>query len=101
MNVVREVAVILDLTRDYDRKIAAGVSHYVQEVKDWRIYLEVDPVNRLPDFRDWRGHGIIADVDDAEALRAVLGRAAPCVGIGRASSTSEVIRRRIAYVATD
>ena len=48
MSVCREVAVILSFNRDYDRKIAVGISRYAHQAGDWRIYLEDEPRNKLP-----------------------------------------------------
>jgi LacI family transcriptional regulator len=100
MNVYREVAVILSLNRDYDRKIAVGISRYAHQAGDWRIYLEDEPRNKLPALHDWHGHGIIADLDDKHVERFVLGLAVPMVGVGGFSSP--VFRPAgVAYVATD
>jgi LacI family transcriptional regulator len=100
MNVYREVAVILSLNRDYDRKIAVGISRYAHQAGDWRIYLEDEPRNKLPALHDWHGHGIIADLDDKHVERFVMGLAVPVVGVGGFSSP--VFRPAgVAYVATD
>jgi LacI family transcriptional regulator len=100
MKAIREVLAILNMERDYDRQIATGVSHFAHDTGGWRIYLEYDFANRVPDFHHWHGHGIIADLEDETVLRAVLGRGVPTVGIGGAATPNDV-PAGISYVATD
>jgi LacI family transcriptional regulator len=100
MSVCREVAVILSLNRDYDRKIAVGISRYAHQAGDWRIYLEDEPRNKLPAVRDWHGHGVIADLDEERVQDFVRGLPVAVVGVGGFSSP--VFRpANVAYVATD
>jgi hypothetical protein len=70
MSVCHEVAVILNLNKDYDRKMAVGISRYAHEAADWRVYLEDDPNNKLPALREWHGHGVVADLDDERVQSA-------------------------------
>jgi len=100
MSVCHEVAVILNLNKDYDRKIAVGISRYAQEVEDWRVYLEDDPSNKLPALREWHGHGVVADLDDERVLRSVRGLPIPMVGVGGFTGPA-LSSLGIAYVATD
>lgn len=100
MSLCREVAVILSLNRDYDRKIAVGISRYAHRAGDWRIYLEDEPRNRLPALHDWHGHGVIADLDDKHVQRFIMGLAVPAIGVGGFSSPI-FHPLNIAYVATD
>src|SRR5437899_1825011 len=99
MAIVHEVALIVNLNKDYDRKIAASISRYAHTAGNWRIYLEDELANRMPDFHHWRGHGVIADIDDEQILRRVLRLAVPWVGIG--GTPIDLIPPRIAYVSTD
>ncbi|NBX30675.1 hypothetical protein EBR04_09610, partial [bacterium] len=59
----RLVAVILDAARPYDRLIIGGVAHYAREHGGWSLYVEEDPLQKLPNLRHWHGHGIIANFD--------------------------------------
>lgn len=95
-----EVAVVLSLNKDYDRKVAAGVSQYAHEAGTWRVYLDDEPANRVPDVRYWRGHGVIADLDDPRVLHAVLGLALPTVAVGGGVPPA-LARPGIAAVMTD
>ena len=75
MQRLRHVALIVDAADPYDRKIITGVGAYVKEVGNWSLYVETDPLKKLPDLHRWQGHGIIADFDDAQGGggRARLG----------------------------
>jgi LacI family transcriptional regulator len=78
----RHVALIVDAARPYDRKIIGGVAQYVKERGDWSLYVEEDPLQKLPDLRGWRGNGIIANFDDRKVAAAVRGLKVPVVGLG-------------------
>ena len=81
-NAKRHVAVIVDAARPYDRKIIGGIAAYMQEVGNWSLYVEEDPLQKLPDLRTWQGHGIIANFDDRRVVEAVVGLNVPVVGVG-------------------
>ena len=78
----RLVAVILDAARPYDRLIIGGVAQFVREHGQWRLYVEEDPLQKLPDLAHWHGHGIIANFDDRHVARAIRGLDIPIVGVG-------------------
>jgi LacI family transcriptional regulator len=78
----RLVAVILDAARPYDRLIIGGVAQFVREHAQWRLYVEEDPLQKLPDLAHWHGHGIIANFDDRRVARAICGLDIPIVGVG-------------------
>jgi len=79
----REVALIIDPTNPYDRRIVRGVATYVEcEAADWSLYVEEDPATRLPDLETWAGDGILANFDNRRVARAVSKLGIPVVGIG-------------------
>ncbi len=82
MSRLRHVAVIVDAADPYDRKIISGVAAYVKESGNWSLYVEVDPLQKLPVLHAWHGHGIIASFDDRKVAAAVRGLAIPVVGLG-------------------
>jgi len=92
------IAVILDAARPYDRLMIGGVARYVRErAPSWSLYVEEDPLQKLPDLRRWHGQGIIANFDDRRVATAISGLSVPIVGVGggygwfdRASSTPYV-----------
>ena len=63
-------------------KIIQGVATYVQERGDWSLYVEEDPLTKLPDFRTWGGHGVIANFDARKVAKVVGSLAMPVVGVG-------------------
>lgn len=78
----RLVAVILDAARPYDRLIIGGIAQYVREHSGWSLYVEEDPLQKLPDLKRWQGHGIIANFDDRRVAAAIRGLTIPIVGVG-------------------
>ena len=76
------VAVILDAARPYDRLIIAGVAQFARERRQWSLYVEEDPLQKLPDLARWHGQGIIANFDDRRVATAIRGLDVPVVGVG-------------------
>ena len=76
------VAVILDAARPYDRLIIAGVAQFAREKTHWSLYVEEDPLQKLPDLTRWHGQGIIANFDDRRVATAIRGLDVPVVGVG-------------------
>lgn len=79
---LRNVALIIDSSQPYDRKIVQGVAAYVREVGHWSIYLEESRHQKIPDLCRWSGDGIIADFDDSHVANALRRLKIPVVGIG-------------------
>lgn len=77
------IAVILDAARPYDRLIIGGVARYMREqAPNWSLYVEEDPLQKLPDLKRWHGQGIIANFDDKRVATAISGLSIPIVGVG-------------------
>jgi LacI family transcriptional regulator len=79
---VRHVAIIIDASKPYDRKVIRGIGAYARQAGHWSLYVEEDPLQKLPHLRSWRGHGIIANLDDRRVAQAVSGLKTPVVGVG-------------------
>lgn len=94
------VAVILDAARPYDRLIIGGVAQYARERGRWSLYVEEDPLQKLPDLKRWHGQGIIANFDDRRVAEAIQGLAIPVVGVGGGYGWHDA-RSKIPYVYTD
>ena len=78
-----EVALIMDPARPYDRRIIRAIGAYVtQQERDWTLYVEQDPISRLPDLKAWGGNGIVANLDDKRVATVVQDVKAPLVGLG-------------------
>lgn len=79
----REVAIIIEPSRPYDRRIIRGFAAYVEEHrKEWSLYVEEDPISRLPNLNRWGGDGILANFDDRRIAEAVTSIRVPVVGVG-------------------
>lgn len=84
MRPARSVAILMNLSRPYDRQVLRGITEYVKEAGlRWRFYVEEDPADKIPDFNQWACDGLIVDTDDERLVRAAQGVSAPLVGIGR------------------
>ncbi len=97
----REVALVIDPGRPYDRRIVRGVAAYVQQqAPDWSLYVEEDPIARLPDLDAWAGDGILANFDNQRVARAVSDKGIPVVGVGGGYGYYKM-NASIPYVRTD
>lgn len=95
------IAVILDAARPYDRLIIGGVARYVREhAPEWSLYVEEDPLQKLPDLKRWHGQGIIANFDDKRVATAITGLSIPIVGVGGGYGWFDAAST-IPYVFTD
>lgn len=96
----RRVALILDVGKTYDRHVIHGIAKYVKTVGQWSLYVEDDPLAKIPNLNTWNGDGIIADFDDVTVAEAVSGLEIPVVGIGGGYGGYNP-EMNIPYVATD
>jgi len=96
------IALILDVNKDYDRKVAAGIARYLDGRRRdrWSIYLEDEPAQRVPRFRAWHGDGVIANLDDSRIASALRHADMPVVGVGGGYGGRRLLPRA-PYVFTD
>lgn len=80
---VKQVAILMNLNRLYDRQIIRGIAKYVQTHTRWQVYVEEDPAHKLPLLSAWKGDGVIIDFDDFRLFRACKHIQLPIVGVGR------------------
>ena len=78
------VTFIMNINKPYDRKVVEGIARYVRTEANWRVYVEDEPMARIPDLRHRKGHGVIADSDDRQVVDAVTTMTVPVVNIGGA-----------------
>lgn len=98
----RNVAVLMNLSRPYDREVLRGITAYVKDTGcHWRFYVEEDPADKIPDFSEWTGHGLIVDLDDYRLFKAMRGVTVPIVGIGRFGDCARPNRRSCAVAPDD
>jgi len=69
----RTVAVLMNLSRPYDRQVIHGIARYVRTGVAWQVYVEEDPADKIPSFTRWSDKGVIVDLDDMRLVRAVQG----------------------------
>ena len=77
----RQVAVILDVSSPYQRKMIRGVAAYARQAGGWRLYVEENPLDTLPDLKAWRGDGIITAFTERRYAALVRGLDLPVVGV--------------------
>ena len=100
MSIRKKVAILMLVNKEYDRQMIAGISKFAIENDRWSVYLEDDARAKIPAKGQWRGHGIIADLDDRAIARTVARLRIPVVGLGGFSEKS-LVPRNIPYVASD
>lgn len=81
MSKIRRVALIVDSSKPYQRKIIRGVAAYARESGRWSLYVEDDPLDKLPILRTWHGQGIITTFNERKYAEAVRGLSIPVVGV--------------------
>jgi LacI family transcriptional regulator len=77
----RQVAVIVDSQKAYHRKIIRGIAAFVHEVGNWSVYIEEEPLDKLPDLNNWEGDGIILSFWINSLSKAACKPKLPTVGI--------------------
>lgn len=85
----RQVALLIDFSRWYGRRILMGVAKYVREHHEWSVQSEewrwTDPVPNW--IKNWNGDGIIAWLETPELAAMVQDLGVPAVDV-RGSSGS-------------
>ena len=79
--IVRQVAVIIDGSKPYDRKVIGGIGTYAQR-GGWSLYVEENPLQKLSVLRTHRWDGVIANFDERRIASVVAGMKVPVVGVG-------------------
>jgi len=96
----KQIALILDTNQAYDRKVVSGITRYMRQVGNWSLHMELDPKSKIPNFDDWQGHGVIADLDDLDVYKVISKLNIPVVGIGGGYGFYPKFKN-IPYVYTD
>lgn len=97
----KRIAILMNLSRLYDRQVIRGIARYVQSHTRWHIYVEEDPADKLPVLSAWRGDGVIVDLDDTRLFQAVRRMRVPIVGIGRVDAPYRLPARVITVRSDD
>ena len=96
----KRVAILMNLSRVYDRGVIRGIVRYVHSGHPWHLYVEEDPANKVPSFTAWSGDGLIVDLDDGRISKAIPDFTGKLVGIG--CLAPDILRKLdISIVKTD
>jgi LacI family transcriptional regulator len=76
------VAVIIDGSKPYDRKVIGGIGAYAQRRGRWSLYVEENPLEKLAVLRAHRWNGLIANFDEPRIAAVVAAMNVPVVGVG-------------------
>jgi LacI family transcriptional regulator len=92
------VALVIDFSERFDRSVLDGISSFVRQANNWRIYVPHDPQHRVSMLRNWNGDGIIANFDDPDVVEVVRKKRVVAVGFGGGEG---YMSKRIHYMTTD
>ncbi|MHB1767538.1 MAG: AraC family transcriptional regulator [Phycisphaerae bacterium] len=98
----RRIALLIESSRAYGRRVLQGITQYSRCHGQWSLYYEQRQTAEAPPkwLRNWRGDGIIARVDDAALARAIRRTGLPAVDLrGNVFSSMPVIKNDSAAVA--
>ncbi|BBM66093.1 XylR family transcriptional regulator [Vibrio alfacsensis] len=95
------ITLLFNANKIYDRQVIKGIGEYLQASQcDWDIYLEDDFTTHLENFKQWKGDGVIADLDNPEIEELLRSSDIPVVGVG-GSYADESQYPNFPYIATD
>ena len=91
------VALIIESSRAYGRRVLQGINAYARERGPWAFYMEERETGEAPPpwLRSWKGDGIISRVDDSALARAIGDTGVPAVDL------RGVVRSRMPVVKAD
>jgi LacI family transcriptional regulator len=77
------VAVLIETSRAYGRGLLEGVAEYVRQQGPWSVYFKPQGLGEAPPswLKGWKGHGILARIDDATTAEAVQATGLPAVDL--------------------
>jgi LacI family transcriptional regulator len=77
------VAVLIETSRGYGRGLLEGVARYHHQHGPWSLYFEPHGLDDPPPtwLSSWKGHGILARIDNRRLARAVLATGLPAVDL--------------------
>jgi LacI family transcriptional regulator len=98
MNKIPHVALLIETSRTYTRKLLRGVKRYMSEHGPWSVFMELRALDsRVPPWlRNWHGDGILSRSYGQEMVDAISATGVPAVEL-RASK----LRHRMPFVGVD
>ena len=81
--ILLHVALLIETSREYARGLLRGVARYHREFGPWSIFFEPHGLNDPPPswLKTWKGHGILARIDDQRMADAILATGIPAVDV--------------------
>jgi LacI family transcriptional regulator len=69
------VALMIETSTVYGRKLLQGITRYLRSHRDWSIYLEQREVDTLPPawLKTWQGDGVLSRWSDPRVAEALIG----------------------------
>jgi LacI family transcriptional regulator len=79
----RHVALLIETSRSYGRGLLRGIIRYQREHGPWSIYFEPRGLNDTAPawLESWRGHGILARVNDERTAEIIRNSGIPAVDL--------------------
>jgi len=78
----KRVAILMNLSRVYDRGIIRGIMRYIHSNRPWRLYVEEEPASKISSFTGWSGDGLIVGLDSRRISKVIPKLTGKLVGIG-------------------
>lgn len=98
MQSIPHIAVLIETSRSYTRKMLRGVRRYIAEHGPWSVFLEMRALDSgvPPWLHDWRGDGILCRTFNQEMADVIAGTGLPAIEL-RASK----LNHRMPFVGVD
>jgi LacI family transcriptional regulator len=83
MNTRPHVALLVETSNTYARDLLRGIKSYMREHRPWSVYLaEHGRGDAVPHWlQNWKGHGIIARIENETIAMAILATKLPAVDV--------------------
>ncbi len=80
---IYRVALLIETSREYGRKLLEGISKYNHEVSHWSLFFEPAGLTRKPPdwIRNWDGDGILARINDPETAESITESGLPVIDL--------------------
>lgn len=81
----RRVALLIESSRAYARELIRGIARFNQERTHWRVEFTPRGLDDPPPawLKAWRGHGVLARINDRRMARALAEKGVPVVDLRR------------------
>ncbi len=83
MQPIRQVAVLIETSREYGRGLLRGVSRFHQEKPNWSVYFQQQDLGAtLPRWiKSWQGDGILARVANKKSAEQLVATGLPLIDL--------------------